>query len=98
MNESAAGIFGMFGFIGGMIIVILCLYLLILAILTPYFIYRIHSNVKAIAANQDKAQIQVIVSALNRISDRTEASSLKTDATNQLLRQLIRANGHEPEA
>jgi uncharacterized membrane protein len=96
--ETTAGILGMFGVLGWLIIVILGLYLLILAILTPYFIYRIHSNVKAISANQDKAHIQAIVSALNRISDRTEASSMKTDATNQLLRQLIRAYGHGPEA
>ena len=80
------GLGGLFGGLAMVAVVFGLIVLLILAILMPYYVYKIAQHTK---------DLDEQVKALGATTAATHAEQAKTTA---LLRQLIKAYGHEPEA
>lgn len=82
----AAGISDLMTGLGATALLIISIILAVLVVLMPYYVYKIAQRSKELA---DLART---------LCDYSGATKLEQAKTNALLRQLIKAYGHEPEA
>lgn len=80
------GLGGLFGGLAMTVVVCFGIVLLIMALLMPYYVYRISKDSEDL---RDRAK---------DLAETCKASKAEQEKTNGLLRQLIKAYGHEPEA
>jgi predicted PurR-regulated permease PerM len=92
-----------FGFVGGLLLVAALLVLAVLAVLLPVFVANIASRTAKLVehANSQTEALKAIQRTMENANTAQQMHGNKIgdelEANNALLRQLLRAYGHEPE-